>query len=156
MYTFWHYITLAVLRIHFCHYITLAVLCNVYIFVNLPFAVLWIHFCLSYLWDFMYTFLSILQSALNRAYGKFKRCDWNKVLCFKRRIVHMHHKCEHSHTHTTTCTTNTDAQILLSGWKWKDPFLSATRNLYKWHCNLVHGWMVYTELVLKWQHFTWH
>ena len=26
----------------------------------------------------------------------------------------------------------------------------------KWHCNLVHGWMVYTELALKWQHFTWH
>ena len=26
----------------------------------------------------------------------------------------------------------------------------------KWHCNLVHGWMVYTELVPKRQHFTWH
>ena len=26
----------------------------------------------------------------------------------------------------------------------------------KWHCNLVHGWMVYTELAPKWQHFTWH
>ena len=25
----------------------------------------------------------------------------------------------------------------------------------KWHCNLVHGWMVYTELAPK-QHFTWH
>ena len=26
----------------------------------------------------------------------------------------------------------------------------------KWHCKLVHGWMVYTELALKWQYFTWH
>ena len=26
----------------------------------------------------------------------------------------------------------------------------------KWHCNLVHGWMVYTELAPKRQHFTWH
>ena len=26
----------------------------------------------------------------------------------------------------------------------------------KSHCNLVHGWMVYTELAPKWQHFTWH
>ena len=26
----------------------------------------------------------------------------------------------------------------------------------KWHWNLVHGWMVYTELVPKRQHFTWH
>ena len=26
----------------------------------------------------------------------------------------------------------------------------------KWHCNLVHGWMVYTELAPKQQHFTWH
>ena len=26
----------------------------------------------------------------------------------------------------------------------------------KWQCNLVHGWMVYTELALKRQHFTWH
>ena len=25
-----------------------------------------------------------------------------------------------------------------------------------WHCKLVHGWMVYTELVPRWQHFTWH
>ena len=25
----------------------------------------------------------------------------------------------------------------------------------KWHCNLVHGWMVYTELARR-QHFTWH
>ena len=26
----------------------------------------------------------------------------------------------------------------------------------KWHCNLVHGCMVYTELAPKQQHFTWH
>ena len=26
----------------------------------------------------------------------------------------------------------------------------------KWHCNLVHGWMVYTELAPKRQHFTWY
>ena len=26
----------------------------------------------------------------------------------------------------------------------------------KWRCNLVHGWMVYTELAPKQQHFTWH
>ena len=26
----------------------------------------------------------------------------------------------------------------------------------KWHCNLVRGWMVYTELAPKRQHFTWH
>ena len=26
----------------------------------------------------------------------------------------------------------------------------------KWHCILVHGWMVYTEPVPKRQHFTWH
>ena len=26
----------------------------------------------------------------------------------------------------------------------------------KWHCNLVHGWMVGTELAPKRQHFTWH
>ena len=26
----------------------------------------------------------------------------------------------------------------------------------KWRCNLVHGWMVYTELVPRRQHFTWH
>ena len=26
----------------------------------------------------------------------------------------------------------------------------------KWHRNLVHGWMVYTELAPKRQHFTWH
>ena len=26
----------------------------------------------------------------------------------------------------------------------------------KWHCNLVHAWMVYTELAPKRQHLTWH
>ena len=26
----------------------------------------------------------------------------------------------------------------------------------KWHCNVVHAWMVYTELAPKRQHFTWH
>ena len=26
----------------------------------------------------------------------------------------------------------------------------------KWHCYLVHGWMVYTEPALKRQHCTWH
>ena len=26
----------------------------------------------------------------------------------------------------------------------------------KWHCKLVRGWMVYTELVPRRQHFTWH
>ena len=26
----------------------------------------------------------------------------------------------------------------------------------KWHCKLVHGWMVYTELAPRQQHFTWH
>ena len=26
----------------------------------------------------------------------------------------------------------------------------------KWHCKLVHGWMVYTELAPIRQHFTWH
>ena len=26
----------------------------------------------------------------------------------------------------------------------------------KWHCKLVHGWMVYTELAPRRQHFTWH
>ena len=28
--------------------------------------------------------------------------------------------------------------------------------IMKWHCNLVYGWMVYTELTPKRQHFTWH
>ena len=26
----------------------------------------------------------------------------------------------------------------------------------KWHCNLVHGWMVYTEFAPKRQHLAWH
>ena len=34
---------------------------------------------------------------------------------------------------------------ILPRWLWR-----------KWHCNLVHGWMVYTKLAPKRQHFTWH
>ena len=46
-------------------------------------------------------------------------------------------------------------KVQVAGYRYWDTYTLPMWIWMKWHCNLVHGWMV-SELALKRQHFTWH
>ena len=64
---------------------------------------------------------------------------------FRPRVTAVARKRSRSFCQKCRCHVTAKHEYTLPMWLWM-----------KWHCNLVHGWMVYTELAPKRQHFMWH